>query len=44
MGETSIEEIKKSINNIIWMYAPKETTLEKAEDAACKMLRIFEEL
>lgn len=37
MGDNE-EELKKEINNLIWMYAPPELTLEEAEQVALKVL------
>ena len=30
-------DLKKSINNIVWMYAPPHITLNQAEEIACYM-------
>ena len=35
-------ELKKEINNLIWMRGPGRLTLEEAEDRACRILDIIE--
>lgn len=35
-------ELKLEINRLIWQYAPAKTTLEEAEDIACKILTMVE--
>jgi len=37
------EELKKAINNLIWMHAPSELTLIKAEDIAIDILIMITE-
>ena len=37
----NIEELKLAINNIVWMYADKELTLEKAEDLSIQILNLI---
>jgi len=35
--------LKKEINNLIWMCAPKNIPLGKADDMACKVFEMFKE-
>ncbi|HDZ25618.1 hypothetical protein LCGC14_1037050 [marine sediment metagenome] len=36
-------ELKKEINNLIWMYGPGSLTLKKAEELACTILASIQE-
>ena len=35
------EDLKKEINNLIWMYGPGNITLEKAEYISCQILAMI---
>jgi hypothetical protein len=37
-SESEINELKKAINNLIWMYAPPQLTLASAENIALDIL------
>lgn len=39
--EVSDETLKVQINNLIWMFGPKEMTLGEADDLACNMFDAF---
>ena len=41
--ENDITELKKEINNLIWMHAPDHLTLGKAETIACNILEMVRE-
>lgn len=32
------EELKKAINNLLWMYLPDNITLKEADELACQIL------
>lgn len=34
--EPTEDQLKAEINNLLWMYGPKNMTLEEAERLACK--------
>lgn len=34
----SVEDIKKAVNGLLWMYGPKDLTLAEAETRALKIL------
>jgi len=36
--ELNIVEVKKAINNLLWTYLPKDTTIGEAEDLAIDIL------
>lgn len=38
LSDAEITDLKLRINQIIWEYAPAETTIGNAEDMACKIL------
>ncbi len=38
LDEEQIIELKKEINNLIWMHGPGRLTLKKAEALACAIL------
>jgi hypothetical protein len=40
-GLTGVD-LKKEINNFIWMYAPSSMTLDKAEALACHIFEAFD--
>gem|GEM_PF-6026643 len=43
LDEEQIIELKKEINNLIWMHGPGSLTLKKAEELACAILASIRE-
>ena len=41
--EEQIIELKKEINNLVWMHGPDSLTLKKAEALACNILASIRE-
>lgn len=42
MEETTWEQLKLALNNAVWMYAPKDTTLAEAEEATLLAMSYLE--
>jgi hypothetical protein len=42
MDEFNAEEWKEKINNLIWTNFPGDTTLDQAEEVACRMFNAVE--
>ena len=41
MEDSTLEELKLAINNLIWMHGDKDLKLEEADDKAIKIMQLI---